>query len=282
MVARNERNPFDEDDDINPFSDPVVRSQATKDARGDAIVDMPLGGAKELRRKERELIAKEEELNRREAELIRREEAIARSGIKISEKNWPPLIPIKLLSHDIQRDIPVHLQRLQKFAYASWLGMLVALIWNFIAVTGAWIRWPISLGAYGVQIWLLSIIYIQAGFPLSYFLWYRPLYLAMKNESGFRFGWFFVFYVVHILFNIFAAVAPPIVFKGASLAGILPAIYLFTHSTAIGILYFIGFSFFVLESILSIWVLVRVWNYFRGSGKEAEAKRRAALQQGGY
>lgn len=31
-----------------------------------------------------------------------------------------------------------------------------------------------------VQIWLLGIIYMLSGFPLSYFLWYRPLYRAMR------------------------------------------------------------------------------------------------------
>lgn len=32
----------------------------------------------------------------------------------------------------------------------------------------------------GVQTFLLGIIYMLAGFPLSYFLWYRPLYRAMR------------------------------------------------------------------------------------------------------
>jgi len=31
-----------------------------------------------------------------------------------------------------------------------------------------------------VEIWLLGVIFVLAGYPLSYFLWYRPLYRAMR------------------------------------------------------------------------------------------------------
>jgi hypothetical protein len=312
MAGRYDSNPFDEDE-VNPFSDPNIRAQAANNTSNyggglggsfydsqpinvaqansrlsplpheplnssgasDATVDIPLGGAKELKRKEKELIKKEEELKKREAELKRREEAAARAGILMEDKNWPPFIPIKILHHDIQRDIPIHLQRLQTIAYASWLGILWALTWNFVAVTGAWIKGSVSSG-HGVQIWFLAIIYILCGFPLSYFLWYRPLYRAMRTESALKFGWFFLFYLVHIGFNILAAVAPPIVFKGKSLAGILPAISIFNSSTSIGVLYILGFIFFTCEALLSCWVLAQVYNYFRGSGREAEAKRQAA------
>jgi hypothetical protein len=155
MAGRYDSNPFDEDE-VNPFSDPNIRAQAANNTSNyggglggsfydsansrlsplpheplnssgasDATVDIPLGGAKELKRKEKELIKKEEELKKREAELKRREEAAARAGILMEDKNWPPFIPIKILHHDIQRDIPIHLQRLQTIAYASWLGMLI-------------------------------------------------------------------------------------------------------------------------------------------------------------
>ncbi|KAK6154721.1 hypothetical protein DH2020_008969 [Rehmannia glutinosa] len=77
-------------------------------------------------------------------------------------------------------------------------------------------------------------------------------------------------------FCIFAAVAPPIVFRGKSLAGILPAVDLIGDHVLVGIFYFIGFGIFCLESVLSIWVIQQVYMYFRGSGKAAEMKREAA------
>ncbi|KAJ9563045.1 hypothetical protein OSB04_008205 [Centaurea solstitialis] len=81
---------------------------------------------------------------------------------------------------------------------------------------------------------------------------------------------------LHIGFVIFAAVAPPVVFKGKSLAGILPAVDLVGDQVLVGIFYFIGFGLFVVESLLSIWVLQQVYMYFRGSGTAAEMRRGGA------
>ncbi|RVX08467.1 Secretory carrier-associated membrane protein 2 [Vitis vinifera] len=109
------------------------------------------------------------------------------------------------------------------------------------------------------------------------------------NESALKFGWFFMFYLLHIAFCIFAAVAPPVIFHGKSLTGILPAVDLIGDHVLVGIFYFIGFGMFCVESVLSIWViqllftvsvvspgLQQVYMYFRGSGKAAEMKREAA------
>eukprot|EP00249_Psilotum_nudum_P006206 c19541_g1_i1 orf=297-1229(+) len=302
MVGTYDSNPFDEEE-VNPFSDPVVRAHisgqtqyaggpfynphpgsvpqvsnsrlsplppepASLNSHQDATVDIPLGNAKDLRRKEKELDAKEADIRKREQELKRREEAAARAGIVIEEKNWPPFFPI--IHHDIPNEIPSHLQRLQYFAFASWLGMLACLSWNVIAVTVAWIKGE------GVKIWFLAIIYALAGMPGSYFLWYRPLYRAMRTDSALKYGWFFLFYMLHIGFTIFAAVAPPIIFKGKSLAGILPAVDVFSDHVIVGIFYLIGFAFFCLEALLSCWVLREVYAFFRGAGKAADLRRDAA------
>ncbi|KAL0310650.1 UNVERIFIED_CONTAM: putative secretory carrier-associated membrane protein 1 [Sesamum angustifolium] len=81
---------------------------------------------------------------------------------------------------------------------------------------------------------------------------------------------------LHIGFCIFAAVAPPVVFRGKSLTGILPAVDLIGDHVLVGVFYFIGFGLFCLESVLSIWVIQQVYMYFRGTGKAAEMKREAA------
>jgi len=303
MGSRYDANPFEPEEEVNPFSDPLVRGQmpgqsnfsggafytthpgSVPSAGGSrlsplppepadfsydrgATVDIPLGTAKDFKKKERELEAKEAELKRREQELKRREEAAARAGIVLEEKNWPPFFPI--IHHDITREIPTHLQRLQYTAFATWLGIVLCLAWNFVAVTIAWIR------GYGVKIWFLAIIYALAGCPGAYVLWYRPLYRAMRTESAIKFGRFFLFYLLHIGFCVFAAVAPPVVFKGKSLAGILPTIDVFSDHLLVGIFYLIGFILFTLESFISIRVLQQVYMYFRGSGKEAEMRREAA------
>lgn len=231
-------------------------------------VDIPIDTNKDMKTREKELLAKEAELSRREKEIKRREEAAARAGIVIEEKNWPPFFPI--IHHDINNEIPVHLQRTQYVAFASLLGLILCLFWNIVCVTAAWIKGD------GPKIWFLAVIYFILGCPGAYYLWYRPLYRAMRNDSALKFGWFFLFYLVHIAFCVYAAVSPSILFVGKSLTGIFPAISLIGKSAIVGVFYFLGFIMFCLESLLSMWVIQRVYHYFRGSGKEAQMKREAA------
>ncbi|KAF7150140.1 hypothetical protein RHSIM_Rhsim02G0120700 [Rhododendron simsii] len=256
---------------LNPTSrlSPLPPEPAGFNYDRDAPIDIPLDTTTDLKKKERELRAKEIELTRREQDVKRREDALARAGgIVLEEKNWPPFLPI--IHNDIANDVPVHLQRLAYIAFSTWLGLFLCLLWNVIAVSAAWVK-----GA-GPTIWFLAVIYFIAGVPLAFVLWYRPLYRAFRTESAMKFGWFFLFYLLHLGFCIFAAVAPPIVFKGKSLAGILPAINIIGDSAIVGILYFVGFGLFCLESVISVYVIQQVYMYFRGTGKEAEMKRQAA------
>ncbi|XP_021902348.1 secretory carrier-associated membrane protein 3 [Carica papaya] len=309
MASRYEKNPFDEEEDVNPFADSAKKGKKSGQSKfgGGAFyttnpgsvppasnsrlsplpsepagygydhgttIDIPLDTvttgttSQDLKKKEKELQAKEAELRRREQEVKRKEDAAARAGIVLEEKNWPPFFPI--IHHDIANEIPIHLQRIQYIAFATFLGLFACLLWNIVAVTTAWIKGK------GVRIWFLAIIYFISGVPGAYVLWYRPLYRAFRTESAVKFGWFFLFYVLHILFCIFAAVAPPVIFRGKSLTGILPAIDLISGHALVGIFYFIGFALFCLESLISIWVIQQVYIYFRGSGKAAEMKREAA------
>ncbi|CAI0549900.1 unnamed protein product, partial [Linum tenue] len=243
-----------------------------------ATVDIPLDNAKDIKAKEKELQAKEAELKKREQALKRKEDAMAQAGIVIEENNFPPFFP--LIHHDIANEIPIHLQRIQYVAFTTLLGisaflvsagLILSLFWNVIAVTTAWIKGE------GPTIWFLAVIYFISGVPGAYVLWYRPLYRAMRTDSALKFGWFFLAYLFHIGFCILAAVAPPIIFKGKSLAGILPAIDLLGTNALVGVFYFIGFALFTVESLLSIWVIQQVYMYFRGSGKAAEMKRQAMM-----
>ncbi|KAL3821516.1 hypothetical protein ACJIZ3_007421 [Penstemon smallii] len=295
MAGRYDPNPFDEEE-VNPFADGRGKGQSSYGGgaffmanpgsvppansrlsplppepadyeRGDTV-DIPLDSSKDLKKREKELQAKEAELKKREQELKRKEDAIARSGIVIEEKNWPPFFPI--IHHDIANEIPIPLQKLQYIAFTTYLGLVGCLSWNIVAVTLAWIKGE------GPTIWFLAIIYFMSGVPGAYVLWYRPLYRAMRTDSALKFGWFFLSYLFHIGFCIIAAVAPPIFFKGKSLTGILPAIELLSGNALVGIFYLVGFGFFCLESLISIWVIQQVYMYFRGSGKAAQMQKEAA------
>nr|VDD03459.1 unnamed protein product [Brassica rapa] len=213
----------------------------------DATVDIPLDNMNDSSQKQRKLADWEAELRKKEMDIKRREDAIAKSGVQIDEKNWPPFFPI--IHHDIANEIPVHAQKLQYLAFASWLGIVLCLVFNVIATMVCWIKGG------GVKIFFLATIYALMGCPLSYVVWYRPLYRAMRTDSALKFGWFFFTYLIHIGFCIVAAIAPPIFFHGKSLTGVLAAIDVISDSVLAGIFYFIGFGLFCLESLLSLWVL---------------------------
>ncbi|XP_038970631.1 secretory carrier-associated membrane protein 4-like isoform X2 [Phoenix dactylifera] len=260
-------NPLDDKEDVNPFATaagtdsrsrlPALPSQPLGFGnKYDATVNVPLDATNDMKKRERELAAWEEELKKREKGIQRREDAMTRAGIMIEEKNWPRFFPI--IHHDIGKEIPIQAQRLQYLAFASWLGIVFCLLWNVIAVIVC------SIKGGGVKIFFLATIYAMLGCPLSYVLWYRPLYNAMRTDSAVKFGWFFLCYLIHTGFCTLAAIAPPIVFHGKSLTGILAAIDTFSDHVLVGIFYLIGFGFFCLETLISLWVLQKVYMHFRG------------------
>nr|GMD11433.1 secretory carrier-associated membrane protein 2-like [Ipomoea batatas] len=277
MAGRYDRNPR-EDDEVNPFAGtgrvpPATNSPDPAGFYNNGSVDISLDSAADLKQKEKELQGKEAELSRREQELKRKADAAGRvfneskyplcfsAGIAFEEKNWPPFFPI--IHHDIANEIPIHLQKLQYVAFTT-----------LLAVTTAWIKEG-GLSKPDTVYGVLSVPLHVVCVPGAYVLWYRTLYRAFRSETAFRFGWFFLFYSLHLVFCIFAAVAPPVVFKGKSLTGILPAIDLIGKQILVGVFYFIGFGLFCFESVLSVWVIQQVYMYFRGSGKAAEMKQAA-------
>ncbi|KAF2303424.1 hypothetical protein GH714_018187 [Hevea brasiliensis] len=202
MAGRYDHNPFAEEEEVNPFLCKGETSGQQKFSGGafytssappasnsrlsplppepadfgydyGATVDIPIDSTTDLKKKERQLQAKEAELRRREQDVKRREDAAARAGIVLEEKNWPPFFPI--IHHDIANEIPIHLQRIQYVAFTTFLGLVLCLFWNFIAITTAWIKGE------GVRIWFLAIIYFISGVPGAYVLWYRPLYRAFSG-----------------------------------------------------------------------------------------------------
>ncbi|XP_010538352.1 PREDICTED: secretory carrier-associated membrane protein 4-like [Tarenaya hassleriana] len=264
MNRHHDSNPFEEEEEeaVNPFSKGGgaagrVPAASRPVGFGKTNDDIPLDTMNDSSKKQREVADWEADLRRREMDIKQREEAITKSGVQTDDKNWPQFFPI--IHHDIANEIPIHAQKLQYLAFASWLGIVLCLMFNIIAVIVCWIEGG------GVKIFFLATIYAMLGCPLSYVLWYRPLYRAMRTDSALKFGWFFLVYLIHIGFCIFAAIAPPIVFNGKSLAGVLAAINVISGSLLTGIFYFIGFGLFCLESLLSLWVLQKIYLYFRGN-----------------
>ncbi|CAL5355654.1 unnamed protein product [Camellia sinensis] len=297
MNRRNDPNPFEEEQ-INPFSKNGSAAPGSKSRipqmvaqtlgfgqKHDATVDIPLDTMNDSKKK-KELAAWEEDLKRREREIKRREDTVASVGVPTDgDRNWPPFFPI--IHHDISNEIPVHAQKLQYLAFASWLGIVLCLVFNVIAVTVNWIRGG------DVKIFFLATIYAILGCPLSYVLWYRPLYRAMscrrrlaaaqviqsakndhkwlkkqKNkEDGQCIEVWLVFSVLlapHCFLHI-CCYCSSYRLSWAVIGGILAAIDVFSRHVLVGIFYLIGFALFCLESLLSLWVLQKIYMYFRGN-----------------
>lgn len=293
-MSRFDSNPFDEDGGNNPFSDtPAGRGassgttasasyfdnavrpsplppESRRSAFDAAVSDLSFS-TKDLSKKEKELQARELALKRKEEELARRE-----SELGIKRKNWPPFFP--MIRHDIKADIPAYLQSMQTWAYFSWLGCMIALTWNFFAITAAWIDGA-EKSTTNTGNFFLALIYMLLGPFLSYFIWYRRLYNSFKSDSAFGFAFFFIGYLIHIVFFTYASVSPPLLFKGKSFAGVLSTIDILSKGGhgVIAIFYAIGAGFFVLETILSVYVLGQIYNYFRGRGKAYQLKQEAAM-----
>ncbi|KAF4391782.1 hypothetical protein F8388_017377 [Cannabis sativa] len=233
----------------------------------DATVDIPLDTMNDSNSKAKELATWEADLKKREKDIKRREDAISKAGVPIDDKNWPPFFPI--IHHDIPNEIPAHAQKLQYLAFASWLGIVLCLVFNVLAVIVCWVRGG------GVKIFFLATIYALLGCPLSYVLWYRPLYRAMRTDSALKFSWFFLFYLIHIGFCIFAAIAPPIVFHGKSLTGILAAIDVFSDHVLVG-----AVGVYILLSW--VWsVLLRIASKLLGSSENLHVFQRKQVRKKG-
>ncbi|WVY94892.1 hypothetical protein V8G54_033980 [Vigna mungo] len=265
MAHRYDSNPFDEEE-VNPFSEPAVRGKNSSQSSysGGAFYTANPGSVAPA-------------TNSRLSPL-NPEPADYNYGFGATvDIPLDPSTDLKKKEKELQAkeaDLRRREQEVRRKEEAAARGLALCLTWNIIAVTAAWIKGE------GVKIWFLAIIYFIAGIPGAYVLWYRPLYRAFRTDSALNFGWFFLFYLLHLGFCILAAVAPPIVFKGKSLTGILAAIDVVGNHAVIGvstpILYFVGFGLFCIETLISIWVIQQVYMYFRGSGKAAEMKREAA------
>lgn len=157
------------------------------------------------------------------------------------------------------------LQKLQNIAFLTCLGLTQCLIWNCGSVAFVWM-----VGGVETKILFLALAYLVCGLPAANWLWFRPLRQALRTENTSMFRYFFLFYQLHIAFCMFAAVSPPIIAKGRSLTGIMSASDISGDYGEIGYLYFIGFGWFSLESMLSIWVLHKVYKFYRHGGLALE------------
>ena len=167
--------------------------------------------------------------------------------------------------HSIEEEIPEPTRPVVRMVHYSFIITVVALFWNFIAATAAAFKFGAAAG------WFMSVIYLGAGAPLAWYLWYRRLYSACKHDSALGFLWFFLVYLVHIGFCLYAFLG-----MGAaeySTTGVENWQKAEKGSAPVGFMYLAGMILFLIDTLVSINAIRMVYLSFARGGTRSRRRR---------
>jgi len=233
--------------DTNPFDDPT--QPAEDGAR-----------AEELRRRERDLERREQELNQR-AEHIRTH----------GRNNWPPFYP--LIYHSISEEIPEASRSLITRLYQLWLVLLATLLINMVAC----IFFLVAGSSDGGKDLGGSIGYLIFISPLSFLLWYRPLYNAYMKEQALYYYFYFFFGGFHLLFSAYMIIGIP----STGSAGLIQTIHMYaTGHWAAGIFGTIATVGWMLQGLGNAFYYHQIWKHHTAAGHTVD-KAKAELASHG-
>ncbi|KAI0978068.1 hypothetical protein GJ496_000065 [Pomphorhynchus laevis] len=181
------------------------------------------------------------------------------------EHNFPPLpkfCPFQpCFSQDIQRDIPIAFQKWTTYAFYLWLGLVAILLLNVLA---GFVCMIAEISKF-VNL-IVAVIWFTAISPLSYMLWFRPLYKAFRSDSSLNFMIFFFAFFLHIVFSFMMIIG---VFP-TGFCGLMIAIEMMNNSgfsyKFAGIVCTLVTILLTLEAIASIIVLIQVHKLYRSTG----------------
>lgn len=253
---------------FSPFTSPAQAPAQAQPSRGAKLVEQQKVADPAIAQKEKELQRREAELEKRFEELSKRERELGTRA----PRNWPRCYPI--VYHAIDEEIPEYGRSQVRGVYYSYLALVTALVWNWICVT-ADLRY---VGGAAVGQWLLAVIFVMAGVPGAWFLWYGRVYSAVKDDSALQYVKFFAGYAAHIGFLIIAFVSPPIGNNDYALAGIVPGFKFLGeyNKKALGILYLVGAVIWGVQILLCVGCMKTVYNLYRSKGHSTAAAAAAA------
>ncbi|KAI0093687.1 scamp family-domain-containing protein [Irpex rosettiformis] len=226
--------------DTNPFDDPTPYSTTTSSNV-----------------KLQDIEQRERDLERREAELNQRADNLRTHG----RNNWPPFFP--LIFHSIQDEIPEGSRALITRMYQLWMLLAATLILNFVA----YLVLLISGATGAVGGFVTSIIFVVLITPLSFFLWYRPIYNAYMKEQALYYYVYFVFGGFHLLFSAYGIIGP----QGSGAAGVIQTILAFTggHIVA-GVFCAIAAAGWTVQGLGNALYFRQIWFHRKAAGHTFE------------
>ncbi|KAI0748152.1 scamp-domain-containing protein [Daedaleopsis nitida] len=235
--------------DTNPFEDPSSIQQADHAAKLEQI-------------KQREL-----DLERRERELAQKTDHVRRHG----RNNWPPFFP--LIFHSISEEIPQASQPLITRLYQLWLVLAATLVVNMVAC----IFILISGSSNGGSDLGSSIGYIVLIMPLSFLLWYRPIYNGYMKEQALYYYLYFFFGGFHLLFSLYMIIGIP----STGSAGLIQTIQAFSKpslpSAIIGTVATVGW---VVQGVGLAYYYRQIWAHHKAAGHSVEKAKTELASHG--
>uniref|UniRef100_A0A8H7Y5X3 Scamp-domain-containing protein n=1 Tax=Psilocybe cubensis TaxID=181762 RepID=A0A8H7Y5X3_PSICU len=236
--------------DTNPFDDPPQQSASAANA----------ARLEEIRRRE-------QDLERREAELNNKAEHIRRHG----RNNFPPFFP--LIYHAINEEIPEASRPLITRLYQLWLVLFGTLIINFVACIFILIGGA-SGGGSDVGASLGYCIFI---IPLSFLLWYRPIYNGYMKEQALYYYFYFFFGGFHLLFSLYMIIGIP----GTGSAGLIQTIRMFSnHSWAAAVLGLVATVGWTIQGAGNAWYYREIYMHHTAAGHTMEKAKTELASHG--
>ncbi|PCH38004.1 scamp-domain-containing protein [Wolfiporia cocos MD-104 SS10] len=232
--------------DANPFDDPSEHTSPGPSYPSPAHAARLEG----LSQRERDLERREQELNQR-ADHIRR----------FGRNNWPPFYP--LVYHSIQEEIPEPWRPLITRLYQLWFVLFGTLVINMVAcifvLTSGSSNGGSDLGS--------SIGYLLVITPLSFLLWYRPIYNGYMKEQALYYYLYFVFCGFHLVFSIYMILGIP----GTGSAGLIQTIKMYARRAIVaGILGTIATVGWVVQGAGSAIYYRQIWIHHKAAGHSVE------------
>ncbi|KAG0707689.1 scamp family-domain-containing protein [Suillus ampliporus] len=235
--------------DTNPFEDPSTRHVPEHDAHLE------------------DLSRREQDLERRERELNQRADHIRTHG----RNNWPPFYP--LIYHAISEEIPEASRPLITRLYQLWLVLLGTLIINMVAC----IFLLIAGSSDGGKDLGGSIGYVFIITPLSFLLWYRPIYNGYMKEQALYYYFYFFFGGFHLLFSVYMIIGIP----STGSAGLIQTVHMYAQGHwAAGILCTIATVGWTVQGLGNGFYYRQIWNHHTAAGHTMD-KAKAELTSHG-
>ncbi|KAL7746543.1 hypothetical protein RI367_008070 [Sorochytrium milnesiophthora] len=227
----------------------------------------PFGPAAEaLRVREEELQRREQALAYKEAKLREREQKV--SELADRAPNWPRCKPITY--HDIDKDVPQQGRPLVKKLYFGWMLTTWTYIINMIGCFSCMVtKDPAGGSMFGMSFLIMCI-----GIPVSWMMWYKPLYDGVRFDRSLSFFFFFFNYGFHLAAMCVLCVGVP----GWGGAGVITTISQFSLNVVSGIICIISTASLGFQVLYGLWQITNVTVYYRSKGLSMRQAQNEALR----